>query len=506
MKKSIVVAFLALLASCTTEQKPQFVTVDGNAFVDGLGREVVFNGINHVHKVPSDNYMNPNDSSIFQTYRQSGFNFIRFGIYWNQLEPEPGQIDQQYLAQLDKRVRWARESGLMMMLDLHQDLYIEAAPAWAVLNAGEAHVTGDVWSDSYMISPAVQVAFDSFWANLPASDSLGIQDHYLEVLRVLAQRYRDEPTVVGIDIMNEPFMGSAALEIMPRMLHGYARATGSGESMESLVQRWSSAQSRLDILRTLNNRKLYAEVIRDIVPVVDQFEQGALSDFYQRSRDVIRSTGSRQILFLEHNYFCNMGVVSTFRIPVDSLGVRDAQCAYAPHGYDLVTDTGGDNDPATERVDFIFGSILESARARELPVVLGEWGAFYGGDYDYTAPARHIVEWVESAKAGQAYWCYWPGVDQENYYRRILSRSYPGAVNGRIEGYRNDFDKSTFEMQWTESTGSEAKTIIYVQDPTQCEVVELEPRSEYRIAGNYLAIDPLASADLTRKLTLRTAR
>lgn len=59
----------------------------------------------------------------------------------------------------------------MLILDMHQDLYSRkfdnGAPLWATLDDGAEHVTGTIWSDAYLMSPAVQRAFDNFWQNRP---------------------------------------------------------------------------------------------------------------------------------------------------------------------------------------------------------------------------------------------------------------------------------------------------------------------------------------------------
>lgn len=490
---------LLLLVGCGSGNNSSFVGIEGQAFVDGAGRQIIFNGINHVHKVPADNYLNSEDSLIFRNYQKSGFNFIRLGVYWNTLQPQAGVINEQYLKELDKRIKWAQESALMVMLDLHQDLYLEAAPQWAVLNDGAPHIKGEVWSDSYMISPAVQLAFDSFWANRTVGNGKGVQDYYLSMLRTLAQRYKDNPTIVGYDVMNEPFPGTPANEVMPLMMSSYATAIGSNEPLEKIGELWSSVSSRIKILETLNDKQIYAQITAGMASAVDKFEQGALSDFYQRARDSIRSTGSRQIIFLEHSYFGNLGVESTFRVPCDADGRRDSLCAYAPHGYDLVTDTGGDNNPGTERVDYIFSEIFASGAKRAMPVLIGEWGAYYGGDNDYTEPAQHIVGLIEAASAGQSYWAYWPGVDTENYYKTVLSRIYPMAVNGRLKSYQNNFETDTFTATWSEGDGL-ANTVIYLPTPDKCKVFELTPKSRYTIKGNYLEIEPKKNCE--RKITI----
>ena len=79
--------------------------------MDSLGRELVLNGINHVTKSPEDRYVYPNDEQLFKEFRNWGINCIRYGINWDGLEPEPGQYNESYLQEIDRRVRWAEENG-----------------------------------------------------------------------------------------------------------------------------------------------------------------------------------------------------------------------------------------------------------------------------------------------------------------------------------------------------------------------------------------------------------
>ena len=162
-----------------------FLRVENQRFVDTQNREVILNGINHVVKDPAQNYLYPDDEQLFQAFREYGFNCIRYGIIWDGLEPEPGVINEEYLQEIDKRVRWAEENGIWLVLDMHQDLFSrkfsDGAPIWATLDQEKPHQTGAIWSDAYLMSPAVQQAFDSFWQNAPAEDGVGIQDHYIQV-------------------------------------------------------------------------------------------------------------------------------------------------------------------------------------------------------------------------------------------------------------------------------------------------------------------------------------
>src|SRR5690625_7014008 len=125
---------------------------------------------------------------------------------------------------------------------MHQDLfsvkYGDGAPEWATLDEDLPHVTGDVWSDAYLMSPAVQTAFDNFWNNTPAEDGVGIQDRFAQLWKHIAERYADNRTVIGYDILNEPFIGSDAQHVMPILLTAfagvYAEETGVILSEEEL--------------------------------------------------------------------------------------------------------------------------------------------------------------------------------------------------------------------------------------------------------------------------------
>ncbi|MGL4328974.1 MAG: glycoside hydrolase family 5 protein, partial [Tannerellaceae bacterium] len=208
--------------SASTTNKAEHLINKNGMLTDANGRTVILNGLNHVNKNKSEGYLNVNDEELFKKFKSWGFNCIRYGIIWDGLEPEPGKINEAYLKEIDKRVKWAEENGIWLMLDMHQDLYGQAfsdgAPAWATLTNNAPHYKGNIWSEAYLISPAVQIAFDNFWKNAPAPDGIGIQDHYINAWKVVADRYKDAPAVLGFDIMNEPFPGTQAQEVMGNLL------------------------------------------------------------------------------------------------------------------------------------------------------------------------------------------------------------------------------------------------------------------------------------------------
>lgn len=157
--------------------------VQGDRFVNERGEQVIFNGINLVDKEADHDFITPGGDPLYEQLAAHGINLIRFGIYWNKVEPAPGQIDEAYLARVAEQIQLAQRHEIYVFLDMHQDLYAakwgDGAPDWAVLDDGLPFNRSDLWSDSYFISPGLHRALDNFWQNAPAGDGKGLQDHYL---------------------------------------------------------------------------------------------------------------------------------------------------------------------------------------------------------------------------------------------------------------------------------------------------------------------------------------
>src|SRR5436305_6973675 len=79
----------------------------------------------------------------------------------------------------------------------------DGAPLWASQHTSPACALHGVRE----LDPAVAEDFQKFWADAPASDGVGLQEHYTNVLLALAQRFHNDPTVAGYELMNEPQPG-----------------------------------------------------------------------------------------------------------------------------------------------------------------------------------------------------------------------------------------------------------------------------------------------------------
>lgn len=467
-----------------------FVRTKGQQFIDTLGRELILHGLNLVNKNSEVNYLGKEDSLAFARMKNWGFNVVRLGVIWDGLEPEPGIYDSEYLEGLDKRIHWAKENGIYVLLDMHQDLFSvmfsDGAPEWATLTDGKPHITGEIWSEAYFLSPAVQTAFDKFWANTEASDGKGVQDHLIDAWKYLAARYADKSHVIGYDLLNEPFIGSGAVEVIPSIFKAYAEVLvekdqSAPPTEEEISKMWTTETGKKEVYGDLSDTTVFARVFDSVYPIQAPFERNQLQSFYQKTRDAIRQSDPDHIIFMEHAIYSNSGVLSAVQPLTTPTGDIDEQVAYAPHGYDLVTDTEIQETSSLSRVGFIFSRIDQTADRLEMPVVVGEWGAFYGNDHQaVVSQAEYIMRIFERNQFGDTYWSYFKDLPEQPYFNAI-NKPYPMSVAGDLQSYAYDPDTRELNLVWTESNDLSSPTTIYIPDSKQINEsnILLEPETAY---------------------------
>src|SRR5947209_14088700 len=202
-----------LLCLCTAgaDARSKFVTTHGKELVTPDGRPLVLKGIGIGNWLVPEGYMfkfkSANSPRLIQavlnelvgedearrfwkayldTYvteddirfiKQSGFNSVRVPFDYRLFvtEDEPRKLDGVGYELLDRVVGRSRKEGLYVILDMH------AAPG------GQ---TGDNIDDS--------------WGYPFLFESAESQDLTVRIWRKLAERYKDEPAVIGYDLLNEP--------------------------------------------------------------------------------------------------------------------------------------------------------------------------------------------------------------------------------------------------------------------------------------------------------------
>jgi endoglycosylceramidase len=376
-----------------------FVRVSGRSFLDANGKPLILHGINMVNKRRQG--ADPVEAD-FDAVRGWGMNCIRLGFVWDGVEPEPGKIDAAYIDRIAHLVDLAKARGLYVFLDMHQDLYSakfgDGAPAWATLDDGQPHTRGNPWSDAYYASEAVHASLDHFWANRNASDGVGLQEHYAQAWQALAKRFAGEPWVVGYDIMNEPPPGEDFRRARDAAVAGLA-PQGKPEAL------MVGPDAHKQFLELMQDAKAYGAMLDKWAPLLQAWERTRLMPFYTRVAHAIRQVDSRHILVLEPGISSAHGVRTAITPLSDANGKRDPQQAFSPHAYDITTDNAGVASSSNARMELIMAIHDHEARRLNMPMWVGEWGAFYN-EPSAAAMARFTVGLYDRYHSGDAYWSY----------------------------------------------------------------------------------------------------
>lgn len=155
-------------------------------FADASGREISFRGFNVSGEVKLAEsgfkaFKNSADAraSLTLLKQKTGANMIRYTLAWEGTEPQPGVMDQAYLAAITGQIQVAAELGIYVLLDYHSDLYSRhtftqsssdtgnGAPAWAVSDLygkDDCGLPCDLtWAAHKQSDSAVRNAIRGFW-------------------------------------------------------------------------------------------------------------------------------------------------------------------------------------------------------------------------------------------------------------------------------------------------------------------------------------------------------
>lgn len=451
----------------------QRISVCDNRFIDSEGRHIILSGINLVFKGEQKeggmNYYGPWSEKDFAQFHDWGFNVIRLGIIWDALEPEPGIYNETYLDWIGSLLDWCEKYKIYAFLDMHQDLYSvlysDGAPAWATLTDDKPHVGTELWSDAYLFSEAVQRAFDHFWANDPAPDGVGLQDHFADTWRHVAKRFSKHPALLGYDFLNEPFPGSAGPEIffalMAALADKLSALDGQPIQIEDMIAAFSNPEDKLKILGLLEDKTFYQDLAKSVEPLVAHFDQQVLDPFYQKLTARVRTVDPQSIIFRENSYFSNIGIECLGGPILDPSGEKDPLQAFSPHGYDLVVDTEAIVLASHNRVDVIFDAHRRTQERLGVPVLVGEWGA-HGHYAEGLEHIEHLLHLFDQYLWSHTYWCYDSHFDQAPVLK-VLKRPYPRAVCGLLLKYEFNRKDNLFSMTWNEE-GCFSSTEIYLPE------------------------------------------
>jgi len=420
INNSLLLLMLLLICfSCKKEQNPEF-PIDPAAIQDQYGRQLILHGLNTSGTAKYDPQRLPwiVESDVEREATVFGFNFVRFLIFWDAIEPQFNVFSDDYLDKVEERVNWYTTRGMYVMLDMHQDIYSivfggDGAPEWAVHTDGNPVSTdnsGPWWMKN--IDPAVVAAFQNFWRYSAYKD---LQDHYILCWKKVAERFKNNPYVIGYDMMNEPYGG--------------------------------------DLLSTVSG----------------QFERTYLSGFYNRLIPAIRSVDNDKYLFFEPK---SVGV--TFGWAAGLPKINDCRngtqkLVYAPHLYPFGLHEG-QNYTALDKVNIAQWKTerIKDLQLQGTSMLIGEFGL----SPDNIGFDQYLTDALLMMDDFKSHWSYWSNgqggwsplnVDRsETPILPHLVRPYPRAVAGKIIAYNYDVNAQKFWVKFKSNTEIDAPTEVFI--------------------------------------------
>ena len=404
---------------CTKDESPSKVT-DPSIVQDQYGRQLILHGLNTSSSAKSDPQRLPwiVESDVEKEATVFGFNFVRFLIFWDGIEPQYNVFNTDYLNKVEERVNWYTSRGMYVMLDMHQDIYSivfggDGAPEWAVHTDGNTINTdnsGPWWMKN--IDPAVVAAFQNFWRYSAYKD---LQDHYILCWKKVAERFKNNPYVIGYDLMNEPYGG--------------------------------------DIVTTISG----------------QFEKTYLTDFYKRLIPGIRSVDNDNYLFFEPK---SVGV--TFGWAAGLPKINDCRngnpkLVYSTHLYPFGLHEG-QNYTELDKINI---EQWKTERTKDLQLqgtsmLVGEFGLSPDND-GYDQYLTDVFKMFDDFKCHWSYWSNdqggWSPLNADRTETPILPhliRPYPRAVAGKIIAYNYDTSTNKFWVKFKSNTDIGAPTEVFI--------------------------------------------
>jgi endoglycosylceramidase len=404
-----VVVFIALALACQQGAPAPFSVFDGDLH-DEYGRVMILHGANMAgaNKLPP--YFGFQQApDIARMSNEWGMNAMRLLTTWAAIEPARGAFDETYLFALEERVKWAADAGMVVVVDMHQDLYGEGfaggdgAPKWTCDASHYAAFTPTTPWFFGSLDPNVEACVDGLY-----HDESVTSEFVLAWQHVAAHLYK-YPNVVGFDPLNEPGWGSEGI-------NGY--------------------------------------------------EADTLAPFYERVVDAVRVIAPQWIAFIEPGASRNLGL-PTGLPPPDYPNV-----VYAPHSYDSAAEQGNAFDP-NDRGAILSNATSLRAEADALGAALwvGEYGTQtnLSGATDYMTDE---LDAFDAVGAGATYWAYDEDDDgygllnsdgsEKTALLAIVTRPYPERVAGTNVQYAWDSTARALTLTYTPNREILAPTLVSV--------------------------------------------
>lgn len=429
---TVVAALLAAPAGTTAASAATSASVPasnqlagaGRWITDAAGRVVIVHGVNMPSKTtpatPQSLNFGDDDAALLN---RLGINAVRLTVERYAVEPHPGQFDAGYVAQFAAAMQMLAQHGIDTLIDFHQDdfgpvFFDNGYPDWMTVTDGLPNLFFSPYPTGYFDNPAENRAYDHVWANdLDTTGNNHLQDDDAGILGYVAAQLRNQPGLLGYEIMNEPWPGTA-----------------------------------------------YPQCVNPVTGC-PAFDQGEFSAYYQHVAPAIRAADPKHIVWYEPLVTFNQGV-PTFVTPPSVSNRGFAFHDYSPCGdaqsFPIVGLSPG---PQCDSMDQkVLSNALAFSQSSGDPLLETEFGA----TMDTTTIARELGDY-DQAMMPWLWWSYTryvvaldannaltPATDNDVNWALAdtLARPYPQLVSGTPTGWSYDPSAKVFHLSYSTQRAS----------------------------------------------------
>ena len=403
--------FLSLIR-CKKETGSSNINQDSSVFQDNYGRTMIFHGASLYTNDEPGGYRRYNSNSAQRLINDWGLNSVRLFWNWNAIEPDSAVFDPAKLDSIVGVIETFTNEGIYVVLAVNgtatssQDLVTHTWQAPGTEHASNAFGALD-WR--------VQESMRRFWDYNNKRWSY-LQDELINASIYLARRLKNNPYVLGYDMMNEPW----------------------GESQISTV---------LNI----------------------GFEDNLLPEFYERYITRMREVEPDKYIFFEPSVLFNSEITSNFitKLPVIR-NVRPGvkRLVFAPHNY--LYD--GKMNTILHNYDSYLSNLKNKyqyiLKKQQVPLYLGEWSNIDPANFQdwENYLVKHCAVFDE-LMISWSYFGYFPVTPDDMSdipTLNTVSRVYPQATAGKLTSFSYDPDTQIFKMEFISNSSISQPTEIII--------------------------------------------
>jgi endoglycosylceramidase len=376
-------------------------------FTDNFGRLTFHRGVNVCNYSKwAYNNLPWHTREDYLKLKYHGFNLVRFLVFWEAIEPVKDAYDRAYIEKVRDHIRILNELGISVIIDIHQDLYNRkftgnGFPDWALPEKNYPFKPQKNWFMNYF-QKAVKESYKHFWRNED------LKKKYVRLLGFIEYQFKNEPNVIGIDVMNEPF---------------------------------------------------------PVLPFIFNFEKGTLANFYRYITYECKDKEYTLPFFFEPGIWTSTGIPTYL---LDTL--KTTKNIIIPHYYPPFCHQKGNFNWFNKWL-MTMSIKLKASEAQKAcsPYIIGEFGMSVGVK-NRIEGIKHFMELADRYHLSWTWWSFdkdehsaqglLDSIGNPNEVMKALTHAYPQKIAGSNPIFYNKGNK--FYLEYTSDVDYGAPTEIYV--------------------------------------------